>query len=151
MKLHFERATESDAKVLVDVQDRAFYSDFVKFGECPGYGKSEDKIRESLTKNQQYKIIVDNIVVGKVSAHEGEDVCHLDCLCVVPEYENMGIGQTAVAFIEKQYPQAKMWTLETPKDKLRNHFFYKKCGYKIVDERMDGKVAIVIFHKVVDE
>lgn len=150
MELHFERATDLDAKVLVNVQDKAFYADYVKYGECPGYGKSEEKMRESLTKNQQYKIIVDDIVIGKVSAHEKEGVCHLDCLCVMPEYENKGIGQKAVVFIEKQYPQANSWALETPKDKVRNHYFYKKCGYDIVGERMDGNVAIMIFHKVVN-
>jgi len=37
--------------------------------------------------------------------------------------------------------------LETPADKERNHYFYKKCGFKVTGEFMDGNVKVVIFEK----
>ncbi|MDD6794386.1 MAG: GNAT family N-acetyltransferase [Clostridiaceae bacterium] len=69
------------------------------------------------------------------------------CVCVIPEYENKGIGQKAVKFLESQFPEAKHWSLETPADKLRNHHFYKKLGYNITKKYMDGPVKIVLFEK----
>lgn len=44
--------------------------------------------------------MLDGIPVGKVSVHEEADTCHLDCLCVIPQYENQGIGEKAIEFIE---------------------------------------------------
>ena len=39
--------------------------------------------------------------------------------------------------------------LITPVDKLRNHYFYKKCGYSITGKQMDGKVEVVTFEKII--
>ena len=122
LKIEFIRASEEDAKKFVEVQDKAFYSDYIKYGVCPGYGRNVESITESMKRNVVFKIVADGEVVGKVSAKNNEyDEGHLDCLCIIPEYENKGIGQKAVAFIEKQFDDVKKWLLETPVDKLRNH------------------------------
>lgn len=41
MKIEFERATIDDVDKLIDVQNQSFYSDFIKYGECPGYNHSK--------------------------------------------------------------------------------------------------------------
>lgn len=148
MKIEFMKATEKDAEKFVEIQDKSFYADYMKYGYCPGYGKTVQSLAESIKKNMSFKIMADGKVVGKVSAKENErNECHLDCLCIIPEYENRGIGQVTVAFIEKQFPNAVKWSLETPADKLRNHYFYEKCGYTITRKEKDGNVEIVIFEK----
>jgi hypothetical protein len=53
----------------------------------------------------------------------------------------------AMTFMENQFPQAKHWSLEALADKERNHYFYKKHGYQITKEYMDGTVKIVLFEK----
>lgn len=55
--------------------------------------------------------------------------------------------EESMKFIERQFPSAAIWTLETPANKKRNHYFYKKMGYNIVKEYMDGSVKIVLFEK----
>lgn len=75
-----------------------------------------------------------------------DNTYYLDCLCVIPEYENKGIGQKAVRFIESQFPDAVCWALETPADKEKN-LFYKKMGYAITNEYMNGSVKVVLFEK----
>lgn len=89
----------------------------------------------------------DDIPVRKVSAHEESDTYHLDCLYVIPQYENQEIGQKAVELIESQFSNSKKWYLETPSDKNRNHYFYRKCGY----EKIDGNVKVVIFFKTMNK
>lgn len=147
MEITFVRAIPSDAEEFVLIQNRAFYLDYMKYGECPGYGRTVESMAESMLHNIQFKIMADGVAVGKVSAHETEGRCHLDCLCVVPEYENRGIGQKALQFIEAQFENAIDWTLETPKRKYRNHSFYQKCGYEVIGEDKQGPVEISIFYK----
>ncbi len=53
-------------------------------------------------------------------------------------------------FIESEFPNATVWTLQTPADKERNHYFYKKIGYTIVEEYMEGSVKLVKFEKKIN-
>jgi hypothetical protein len=69
---------------------------------------------------------------------------------VIPDYENKGIVQEAIRFIESEFPNAIVWILETPADKKRNHYFYIKAGYTIVKEYMDGSVKLVLFEKKIN-
>ncbi len=95
-----------------------------------------------------YKIICDDILVGNITARDNQDgSCYLGCVYIIPEYENRGIGQMALHFIESCFPETSVWTLETPADKKRNHSFYKKAGYQIVKEFIEGTVKLVLFEK----
>ncbi len=150
MKIDFVKATETDADKFVEVQNKSFYADYLKYGECPGYGRTAESIVESMNRSfaYTYRIMADGEIIGKISASEktnGE--YYLNCLCVIPQYENRGIGQQAVSFIEGQFQESRKWSLETPADNLRNHHFYQKCGYRITDKKMDGNVEIVVFSK----
>lgn len=148
MKIEFERATIDDVDKLIDVQKKSFYSDFVKYGECPGYNHSKESMTNIVLNRITYKIICNNQIVGDIIVRDNNDSTYfLGGICVVPDYENHGIGQEAIKFIESQFHNATVWTLETPADKERNHYFYKKMGYTIVDEYMDGSVKIVLFKK----
>lgn len=109
----FVRAEDCDGEIFVEIQNKSFKEDYLRYGECY--------------------------------------TCHLDCLCIIPQYENQGIGQKAVEFIESQFPNATSWYLETPSDKKRNHYFYIKCGYEITDEKMEGNVKVVIFSKTINK
>ena len=148
MVIEVIKATRADAEIFVEVQNKSFYQDYMKYGECLGYGRTAESVAEVMERNSAYKILADGEIIGKVSARENENGdCHLDCLCVIPEYENRGIGRQAVSFIEKQFPKAKNWSLETPADNSRNRYFYEQCGYSVVDKMMDGNVEIVILGK----
>jgi ribosomal protein S18 acetylase RimI-like enzyme len=148
MEILFQRAHANDLKTIILCRNKAFYSDFIKYGECPGYNRTYKSMLDSMDKSMIYKIVVDNRIVGDFSIRQdSESEFHLGCLCLIPEYENNGIGQKAMAFMEENFKQAKKWTLDTPTDKERNHYFYKKCGFHITDEFMAGNVKLVLFEK----
>lgn len=152
MNVEFIKASEYDAEEFVKVQNKAFYLDFKKYGACPGYGRTPVSMIASIKQYYHtYKIVVDGKIIGKVSANEKEKgKCHLGCLCIIPEYENKGIGKKAVKFIESKFKDATEWTLETPKDKVKNHHFYKSLGYEIIGEMTEEKgVHLSIFYKKV--
>ena len=40
MNISYRKANIEDADLLIEIYYAAFYSDFIKYGECPGYGKT---------------------------------------------------------------------------------------------------------------
>ena len=42
MELEFREANVSDAEVLIDIYNSAFYSDYLRYGECPAYGRTRE-------------------------------------------------------------------------------------------------------------
>jgi len=135
MNIRFERADFEDIDILIEVQNQSFYADFVKYGTCPGYKKSRERMTKIISEHFVYKILCDDIVVGDVIVRNPAPTHYnLSCLCVVPEFENKGIGQSAMRFIEDTFAEARHWSLNTPADKARNHYFYKKFGFKVTKE-----------------
>lgn len=148
MNIKYERATIDDAKLLINIRNQCFYADFIKYGECPAYNNSIEDMSKGILNRIIYKIICNDQIVGNISIRDNQDnTYYLGCLCVIAAYENRGIGQESLKFIESEFPNAAAWTLETPKDKDRNHYFYKKSGYNIVKEYMNGSVNVVLFEK----
>lgn len=151
MRISFERATSEDAEALVQAQIAAFHYDEVLYpgvGESgpPGYDSVELALKR-MERDEFYKIVVDGqIVGGMILFSKGEGHWHVDLLNIVPEYQNMGIGKQAIAFIEQTYPAAK-WTLDTPGYALRNQHFYEKCGYVKVGETEYPEITLISYEK----
>ena len=40
MKIEYRKAETEDAEMLVNIYNASFYSDYRRFGACPGYGKT---------------------------------------------------------------------------------------------------------------
>ncbi len=148
MNIQFERAVIEDADILISVQNQSFYSDFVKYGVCPGYNRSHDSMVESISNSIVYKILCDDNVVGDfIIKNNGDGDYYLGCFCVTPDYENKGIGQLAMNFIDTCFQDAVHWSLQTPSDKLRNHYFYHKHGFKVTKKYDVDGVSISFFEK----
>ncbi|MBR6070166.1 MAG: GNAT family N-acetyltransferase [Ruminococcus sp.] len=147
MKTEFRKADISDAELLVEIYNSAFYSDYIKYGECPAYGRTKEMMESSIADYPKFVILLDNKPVGCISCKQLEaGVYEIGCLCVIPEYQGKGIGTQAVGFIKSYYTDWKKLTLVTPVDKEENVRFYtEKCGFEIVSAEMDGNVKVVRF------
>ena len=148
MAILFEPAKLEDIEDFIRVQNLSFYEDYIKYGCCPGYGRTYESMKTSMETCIVYKIVADGEIIGKISVRDDKDGNYfLGCLCVIPAYENKGIGQSAIRFMESKLSDAIHWSLETPADKERNLYFYKKCGFRVTKEYMDGPVKIVLLEK----
>ena len=147
MDIQIKKAMAEDAQVLVDIYNKAFYEDFVKYGECPGYGKSVSDMEKSINETLKYIAYVGENPVGAISVLKKDDgVYYLGALCVIPEYQRMGIGQELLEFFKDQNKDWKKIELVTPADKEKNISFYtKKCGFNIDYEKIDGSVKLYHF------
>lgn len=143
-KIEFREAERTDAELLINIYNAAFYGDFVKYGECPAYGRTKEQMEDSILRYPKFIILCDGKPVGCVSCKETETgVYEVGCLCVIPACQGRGIGGQAVNFIQSYYENWQQFTLVTPADKMENIRFYtEKCGFVRVSEEMDGRVKV---------
>lgn len=151
MDVSFEKATIEDAPKLIEVQNKSLYDDYVAYGECPGFNYSMERMESTINNAIVYKIVVDGKIVGDIIVRKLKDNnYYLGGICVVPKYQNMGIGQKAIKHIESNNSDAISWELITPLDSHRNRHFYEKMGYKKVNEyKHSDKLTLFTFRKVV--
>ena len=89
-------------------------------------------------------IMKDGIPVGAISFENRKNgEYYLGCLCVIPEFQGVGIGTKAIQDFLMFYSDRKKITLVTPADKAENISFYtKRCGFHITGNKMDGNVEV---------
>ena len=143
-KIEFRDATIEDAELLMKLYNASFYSDYLRYGACPGYGKTKAMMEESIRKDPKHVILCDHEPVGCVSCKMLEHgVYEIGCLCIVPAFQHKGIGTQAMQFIKTSYADWKRLTLVTPIDKRENVAFYtEKCGFTLVSTERDGNVEL---------
>ncbi len=147
MTIEYRKAESEDAGLLVDIYNAAFYSDYRRFGACPGYGKTVGMMEASIREHPKYIILCDRKPVGCVSCKTLEaGVYEITCLCIVPAYQGKGLGTAAVQFVKALCADWEMLTLVTPMDKKENVKFYtEKCGFRIASAETDGNVKLARF------
>lgn len=147
MNIEYRRATKEDAMTMVNIYNAAFYEDYVRYGYCPGYGSTREKMELSIEQTTKYIMRCSEVAVGVISfENKGEGNYYLGCLCVLPEYQGQGIGFQACQFMKSVCPDWKQISLVTPADKEENVRFYtKKCGFQAGHHIWDGAVELIEF------
>ena len=147
MKIEFRKAGIADAELLIEIYNASFYSDYLRYGECPAYGRSAEKMRQSIIDYPKFLIVCDSRPVGCISCKALEKgIYEVGCLCVIPEFQGKGIGTAAMEFAKSYYRDWSRFTLVTPADKKENVRFYtEKCGFDIRSVEMDGSVRVARF------
>ena len=147
MEIEFKKADITDAELLIEIYNSSFYSDFIKYGECPAYGRTKEQMEQSIREFPKFLIMCDGRPVGCISCKAVETgLYEVGCLCVIPEFQGKGLGTAAMQFAKSHFKDWKRFTLITPVDKEQNVRFYtEKCGFKIQSTEMDGNVKVVRF------
>ena len=147
MNIKYRYAKIEDAELLIEIYDASFYDDYIRYGECPGYGKTVAGMKKSIIDVPKFIILYDNKPVGVVSCKNIDTrVYEVGCLCIIPEYQGKGIGTKAFEFVKSHYDNWEKFTLITPADKNENIRFYtEKCGFKIESTEIDGNVQVIRF------
>ena len=145
--IEFRKADLADAELLAGIYNAAFYSDYLKYGECPAYGKTKEMMEQSILAYSKHVIVYNSRPVGCISCRETEKGTYeVGCLCVIPEFQGKGIGTAAMKFAKSCYRDWRKFTLVTPVDKTENVRFYtEKCGFVIRSVEMDGNVKVARF------
>ena len=140
-ELIYQCMEEIDIPTLAPIMKRAFDDDAQKHlgkesGGPPGYDNG-DFFRTWLLPYQEsvgYKILAGQVLIGGIIVWilpEGHNI--LGTIFVDPVYQDQGVGYKTWRFIEDTFPETKSWRLGTPSWAIKNHYYYEKCGFKLVD------------------
>ena len=133
--LEFLKIDLNDAEELIKVKKSAFAEDVNTYGFGPtGYDDLESLIG-AIGKYPIYKMVLDGTIVGGMTCcNQGNGEYWIGGIYIDKEHQNMGLGAKAIKFLEEEFPDAKIWRLDTPYKNYRNHHFYEKLGYKKIGE-----------------
>jgi ribosomal protein S18 acetylase RimI-like enzyme len=138
--IEIKRATPMDAEKLTQVQTCTFQDDNQrKPPGCsmegpPGYDSVGWNTRW-IGRTPYYKILSGGQIVGGLIVFDlGQGRYELGRIYVDPACQNQGIGQQAIAWMFRAFPDAVQWTVGTPGWAKRNQHFYEKMGFVRVRE-----------------
>jgi ribosomal protein S18 acetylase RimI-like enzyme len=134
--IEIKLAESDDAEILADISKRAFDSD-VEVGAPgpggpPGYDSPDHQKRMIENPAGNYlKVMYDGKIVGGTTVWKISDA-HYEIFNVFvdPNYHRKGIGKESFRLILVKYPQAKRWTLDTPKWNTRTKAYYENLGFR---------------------
>lgn len=155
MSITIKRAKIEELEAIIQGQKESFYDCYQRYQdhEMSPYNMTLDMMKWILENEHLYRIQYDGKPVGAVYVHEEQDKYHMKLhgIFVVPEYQDKGIGQDAIALVEKEYPEVLTWALETPHDLYRNHHVYEKIGYVRTgrEDFVNERLTIVHYKKEV--
>ncbi len=147
MSLQFVKAGTSDALTLTGISKRSFNSDALIGGppSCgpPGY-MSVPFHTKMARQGHLYKLTEEGLIVGGAILFLKNDILNVGRIFVAPEHFRKGYGIFMMQEIEKMFPEAKEFTLDTPVWNARTNTFYAKLGYKEIKRDKD----LVFYSKI---
>ena len=145
--MDYKYADTSDADVLIEIYNSAFHDDFIRYGECPAYGRSREDMEQSIQDFPKIIAYEQDKAIGVISyKQEAPGKYYIGCLAVIKDMQGCGIGTQLMNHFMSEHPDWNELTLVTPKDNERNIKFYTgRFGFDIVGEEDDGKVTVLWF------
>lgn len=140
MNFELVRLEKDDVPNIYHIQQSAFLPLLKKYQDYdtnPAV-ETEEIILHKLSRSgtTAYGFCVNGTLVGCVRIHKCEDKdCRVSALCVLPEYQNLGIAQEAMQRLEAIYAGAKCWRLDTILQEAGNCHLYEKLGYIQTEQR----------------
>ena len=147
MSLQFVKAGTSDALTMTGISKRSFKSDALIGGPLsggpPGY-MSVPFHTKMARQGHLYKLTGEGLIIGGAILFLKNDILNVGRIFVAPEHFCKGYGIFMMQEIEKMFPEAKEFTLDTPVWNARTNTFYAKLGYKEIKRDKD----LVFYSKI---
>lgn len=154
-----------EAVLLSQIQKAAFQPLYEKYHDegNPYLRGPEDILRRLNKDNRHFTILYNGKTVGGIfyrvrgkkgpACDIGDGEYYLCRIYIHPDYQNKGIAKEAIRLCEKEFPDAKCYTVDFPEGMDKNRRCYERVGYKDTGERlsMDGAPTLVLLKKEVTE
>ena len=132
--IQLHRAEYADCPLLHRIQVRSFrgllekYQDFETNPAAEGLEKIHARYAQAYTT--YYLITVSGDPVGMVRVCDLGSTCRVSPICVLPEFQGRGYASQAMLELERSYPSAKCWELDTIAQEENLCRFYEKLSYR---------------------
>ena len=135
--MHIVKAETSQVDMIVDMSVRAFETDVNvggAVGDCPPGFDSIEWHKQMASEGHLYQAMIGNDPVGAaiVFPDEKEKSVYIGRIFIGSVCHRKGYGILLMDCIEKQFPFANEFNLDTPCWNERTNAFYKKLGYRII-------------------
>jgi RimJ/RimL family protein N-acetyltransferase len=134
MDICLKKAVFSDCEQIRKMQASAFsellekYRDYETNPASESLEKIQYKFNQSFT--DYYFIMLEKTKIGVVRVVRLSDTTfRISPMLILPEYQNNGFAQQALSAVEKLYPSADEWQIDTIKEESKLCYLYEKCGY----------------------
>lgn len=136
-----EKAFITDAEKLTEIMKRTFdeegkkwlpnQDDVIDYNiQPPGYSSIE-VTKYMIRELEYYKVLKDNEIIGGIIITiSGKSFGRIDRIFIDPNYQGKGIGSRVIHLAEREFPNIRIWDLETSSKQINNHYFYEKMGYR---------------------
>ena len=141
--------------VAYKIQRAAFKPLYEKYRDDdtdPYLESKENVLRKYMREGTSgYIFIADTKPVGavRINIDELNRSGRISALCVLPQYQCMGIAQYALLEIERRHPDINKWSLDTILQEAGNCHLYEKLGYRRngKTEAINEKMTLVFYEK----
>ena len=142
--MYIVKAEENQVKTIVDMSVRAFETDVNvggTKGDCPPEYDSVEWHEQMAREGHLYQAMIGKDIVGAavIFPDETNNTVYIGRIFIDSVYHRKGYGIRFMECIEKNYPFAAEFHLDTPGWNVRTNAFYEKLGYQIIKEA-DGFV-----------
>ncbi len=134
MNIILQKATSDDCREIHSIQIAAFKSLFGKYNDEKTNPATEtiERVLEKLNQDytDYYIVKFGDKTVGFIRVIRiNEYTCRISPMGILPQYQGFGYAQMTIAEVEKLYPSAKRWELDTIKQEAKLCYLYEKMGY----------------------
>ena len=134
MDICLKKAVFSDCEQIRKMQASAFSELLEKYRyyETNPASESLEKIQNKFNQpfTDYYFIMLEKTKIGVVRVVRLSDTTfRISPMLILPECQNNGFAQQALSAVEKLYPNAEEWKLDTIKEEVKLCYLYEKCGY----------------------
>ena len=135
--MYIVKAEEDQIEKIVDMSIRAFETDVNVKGtedDCPPGFDSMEWHQQMAREGHLYQAMIDNDLIGAaiVFPDETKSSVYIGRIFIDSVYHGKGYGIHLMECIEKNFPWAVEFDLDTPSWNVRTNAFYKKLGYRVI-------------------
>ncbi|MBQ8143898.1 MAG: GNAT family N-acetyltransferase [Butyricicoccus sp.] len=157
MQIQFKKTLFADATELHRMQVICFQPLLEKYGDTDTNPAAEsiECVQNRLLQSETdyYFICLHEQKIGAIRVVRlPENTCRISPMFILPEFQNKGLAQATLLGIEKLYPQAVCWQLDTIKEEAKLCHLYEKLRYRTTGQEryIQQNMTIVFYEKRTD-
>lgn len=152
--IELKKAEPQDCGAIHAMQVEAFAELLEKYRDTatsPGAEPLERiEARMAQDATDYYLILAKGHQIGAVRVQRlPENVCRVAPIFILPAFQGKGYAQAAMGALEKMYPHAEAWRLDTIREEAKLCHLYEKLGYRRTgqEEVLQPGMTIVYYEK----
>lgn len=156
MEISLRKATYADCPLIHSIQVRSFvqllqkYEDYDSNPAAESLDRIQQRFQQSFT--DYYLIMAGDEEIGMLRVCNFGLNCRLSPICILPEFQGRGFAQQAISAMEKLYPEALIWQLDTIRQEDKLCHLYEKVGYRKTDktEAIKDGMDLIYYEKTME-